>query len=116
MQLIALQLKINNCTRLDDAKCLTQGVILGFLDSLRHSLFYCENRIPPPPQILSSIANGEKRLLASSCPSVRPSAWANSALTGRIFTIFHIWVLLEKPTEKIQVALTSGKNNGYFAW
>ena len=34
--------------------------------------------------------NCEKRLLASSCPS----AWNNSATTGRILTKFDIWVFL----------------------
>jgi hypothetical protein len=35
--------------------------------------------------------NCEKWLLASSCPSVRPSVRNNSAPTGRIFMIFYIW-------------------------
>jgi len=37
----------------------------------------------------------EKRLLTSSCvcPSVRPSAWSNSAPAGQIFVKFGIWVL-----------------------
>jgi hypothetical protein len=34
----------------------------------------------------------EKRLLASPCPSVCPSAWNNSATTGRIFMKFAIWI------------------------
>jgi len=33
----------------------------------------------------------EKRLSASSCLSVRLSAWNNSAPTGRILTTFDIW-------------------------
>jgi hypothetical protein len=33
--------------------------------------------------------NCEKRLLASSCVSVRPSTWNNSAPTGRIFMKFN---------------------------
>jgi hypothetical protein len=37
-----------------------------------------------PFQVLSH--NCEKRLLASSCPSVHPTAWKNSAPTGRILT------------------------------
>jgi len=35
--------------------------------------------------------NCEKRLLASSCPSVCPSAWNNSASTDWIFMKFDIW-------------------------
>jgi hypothetical protein len=34
--------------------------------------------------------NCEKRLLASSCPSVRPSVWNNSAPTGQIYIKFYI--------------------------
>jgi len=37
-----------------------------------------------------------------------PSAWSNSAPTGRIF------MKLEKSVKKIQVSLESDKNNGYF--
>jgi hypothetical protein len=61
--------------------------------------------------------NCEKRLLASSClsvrPPARPAAW-NSAPTGRIFMKFDIWVFCEKPIEVIQVLLKSNKNNWYF--
>jgi hypothetical protein len=38
-------------------------------------------------------------------PSVRLSAWNNSALTGRIFVKFDIWVFFEKNVRKIQVSL-----------
>ena len=48
--------------------------------------------------------------------SVRQSSCNNSAPTGRIFMKFDIWVFLEKSVEKIQVALKSDKNNGYFTW
>ena len=51
----------------------------------------------------------------SVCLSVCPSAWNNSAPTGRIFMKFDIWVLFEI-VEKIQVSLKSDKNNGYFTW
>ena len=52
-----------------------------------------------------------KRLLASSClsvrpsfaPSVRPSAWNNSASTGRIFMKFDIWLLFENLSKKLKV-------------
>ena len=50
--------------------------------------------------------NCEKQLLASSrlslylsvFLSVRPSAWNNSATTGRIFMKFYIWLFLENIT------------------
>jgi hypothetical protein len=38
---------------------------------------------------------------ASSRLSVRPSAWNNSALTGRIFIKFGIWVFFRKYVENI---------------
>jgi len=50
--------------------------------------------------------NREKRLLASSCPPVRPSArppaWNNSAPTGRILTKFDIWVFFENLSRKFK--------------
>jgi hypothetical protein len=49
----------------------------------------------------------------SSCPSVRLSAWNNSAPTRRIFLKFGFLVFFEK-LEKNQVKLKSNKNNGYF--
>ena len=58
----------------------------------------------------------EKRLLASSCLSVRPSAWNNSAPTGRILMKLDIWNFLKKSVEQIQVSIKSDKNNGYFTW
>jgi hypothetical protein len=49
---------------------------------------------------------------------VRPSAWNNSASTGRIFTKFGIYSISrkKKSVEKIQVSLKSDKNNGYVTW
>jgi hypothetical protein len=38
------------------------------------------------------LQNSQKWLLGSSCPSVRPSAWNSSAVTGRIFIKLDIWV------------------------
>jgi hypothetical protein len=50
--------------------------------------------------------NFERWLLASSCLSVclsvRPSAWNNSAPTGRILTRFNIWVFLENLSKKLK--------------
>jgi len=53
--------------------------------------------------------NCEKRLLASSCPtvclclsvcpSVYPSAWNNPGPTGQIFMQFDIWVFFENLSE-----------------
>jgi len=48
----------------------------------------------------------EERLLASSCPSVRLSAWNNSANTGRIFTKFDISLLIENLSRNFHVLLT----------
>ena len=39
---------------------------------------------------LAILQNFEKRLLASSCLSVRPSAWNKSAPTGEIFMNFGV--------------------------
>jgi hypothetical protein len=47
-------------------------------------------------------------------PSVCPSAWNNSAPTGRIFMKFDIRGFFENLFEIIQVSLKSDKNNGYF--
>ena len=58
----------------------------------------------------------EKRLLASSCLSFRPSACNNSAHNGRIFIKFDMCVFLRKSVENSQISLRSGKNSGYFTW
>jgi hypothetical protein len=60
--------------------------------------------------------NCEKRLLASSCMSVCPSAWSNSVRTGQIFMKFEISGFFRKSREKIQVSLTSDKNNEHSTW
>jgi len=52
----------------------------------------------------------------SVCPSVLPSAWRNSAPTGRIFMKIDIWNFFWKSGQKIQVLLKSDKNSGYFSW
>ena len=48
----------------------------------------------------------KKRLLASSCPSVRPSvclsAWNNSAPTGRILIEFYVCVFFENLSRKFK--------------
>jgi hypothetical protein len=50
----------------------------------------------------------------NSAMSVRPSAWNNSAPTGRILMKVNIEDLSKKKDEKIQVSLKVDKNNGYF--
>ena len=60
--------------------------------------------------------NCERRLLASSCPFVRPSAWNNSAPTGRISMKFCILSAVREVVEKIKLPLKSDKKNGYFTW
>jgi len=46
--------------------------------------------------------------------SIRPSAWNNSASTGRIFMKFDIWGFFWKYVEKIQVSLKSDKKDMHF--
>ena len=46
--------------------------------------------------------NCEKRLLASSCPSVRPSAYNNSTPTGQIFMKFDVWGFFENLLRKFK--------------
>jgi len=52
---------------------------------------------------LGDFANCANRLLASSCLSVRPSAWNNWAPTGRIFMEFDILNIFQTYIEEIQV-------------
>jgi hypothetical protein len=51
--------------------------------------------------------------LPSSCLSVRPFKWNNSAPTGRMFMKFGIWIFLENLPRK---SLKSETNDGYFTW
>ena len=46
--------------------------------------------------------------------SVRPSAWNNSAPTGRIYMKFDIWGFFENVLEKIKVSLKPDNNIEYF--
>jgi hypothetical protein len=66
--------------------------------------------------LFNGIANlRKKRLLVSSCLSVRPHG-----KLGSHWTDFHkIWYfnfLFVKFVDKIQISLKSDKNNGYFTW
>ena len=65
---------------------------------------------PEISHVLGRSQNCEVRLLVTSClsarvfarPSVRVSAWNNSALTGRIFMKFVIWVFFENLSRKFK--------------
>jgi hypothetical protein len=46
--------------------------------------------------------------------SLGPSAWNNSAPTGRILMKLDISAFFRKSVKKIQVLLKSDKNNGHF--
>ena len=66
--------------------------------------------------ILVGFTNCEKRLLASSCLSVRP--FAGKQLDSH-WTDFHeLWYLIifRNTVGNIQVSLKSYKNNGHFTW
>lgn len=52
----------------------------------------------------------------SICPSFPSSTWNILFPTESIFINLCIWVFFENLIEKIQVALTSHKNYGYFSW
>jgi hypothetical protein len=58
----------------------------------------------------------ESKIAKSDCwlRRVRPSAWNNSAPTGRIFVKFDIREFFENLSNKNQVSLKSAKNNEYF--
>ena len=55
------------------------------------------------------------RLLASSCLSVRHSAWNNSAATGSIFINLIFEDFFIKSVDKIQFSSTYRKTNRYFS-
>ena len=61
-----------------------------------------------PTQLCSFEArsqNCENQLLASLFLSVHPSAWNNSAPTGRIFMKFDVWVFFGKLSRKLKYRL-----------
>ena len=49
---------------------------------------------------LAKLRKATIRFVVSVCPSVRPSAWNNSAPTGRIFMKFDIWIFFENLSKK----------------
>ena len=57
-----------------------------------------------------------RKVTTSFIMSVRPSAWNNSSLTGRIFMKFDISGFFENLSRKIQASLKSNNNNRYFTW
>jgi hypothetical protein len=63
-------------------------------------------------QFLGTFTNLRKE--TTSFMSVCPSAWNNSAPTGRIFMKFHVWASFKTWVKKIQIQLKPDKNNGYF--
>jgi len=65
-------------------------------------------------KFLARSQNRERRLLGFM--SVRPSAWNNSATTGRILIKFDTGAYFAKFVEKIQVPSISDKSNWYFTW
>jgi hypothetical protein len=46
----------------------------------------------------------------------RPSAWNDSAATGRIFIKFDIWICLRNLLRKFKFLLKYDNNNAYFIW
>jgi len=54
-----------------------------------------------------------KLLKATIVMSVCPSAWNNSASTGRIFMKFDNSIFFENLSTKIQISLKSENNNGH---
>jgi len=66
--------------------------------------------------ILARSQNCEKRLLASSCLSVRLDAWNNSRSHCADFHVTWYLNIFRKSVEKMEVSLKSDKNNRYFTW
>jgi hypothetical protein len=64
--------------------------------------------------VLSCVRKIAKSDLASSCLSVRPSEWNNSALTGRVFMKFGVWGFFET-VEKLKFHWNMTRI-GYFTW
>jgi hypothetical protein len=84
----------------------TQEARGGGMITFRHTAFYqvCWHA---RKQFLESFwapsQNCEKRLLSSTCLSVLPSTWNNSASTGRIFMKFEITVFFENLSRKFKL-------------
>ena len=58
----------------------------------------------------------KRRLLISSCLSVRLSEWKSSAPIGRIFMKFDILIFFGNLSRKFKFQKKSEKNKGYFIW
>ena len=65
--------------------------------------------------VLGAFTRLRKVTTSFSKLSVRPSAWNNSAPTGRIFKRFR-YEYFSKSADKTRVRLKPDKNNGYFTW
>jgi hypothetical protein len=92
--------------------CILVIKLPSFLTFLCHNFLSCST-VDKLLYFLGTLANCEKRLLASSCLSVRMEQ------LGSHWTDFHeIWYLwiFRKSVEKIQDSLKSDKNKGYFTW
>jgi hypothetical protein len=87
-----------SCSLTDNLKQFVQK--LEFLKGSFHEFFK------------ALLRNCQKRLLAASYLSLRPSEWNNSDPNGRIF----MKGIFRKSVEKIQVPLKSEKNNWNFTW
>jgi hypothetical protein len=61
-----------------------------------------------------TFAELKKKTAISFVSSACPSAWNNSAPTGRIFMKFYVWGFFERLSRKIQVSLKADKNTTYF--
>ena len=75
-----------------------------------YDFFFC-------PPVLSGVRKFAKSELeiCNVCMTVRPAAWNNPALTGRIFMKF-CFSIFRKHAEKPKVSLKSEKNKRYVAW
>jgi hypothetical protein len=74
-------------------------------------------RLCPCPVFRRVCRVANKRLLAPSCPSLRPSVIKKQLICN--WTGFReIWYcgIFQKFVNRIQVSLKSDKNNGYFPW
>jgi len=85
----------------------------GSVESGTHCIFILK-RVRKNAKSDCWLRHGLPSVWLSVRPSVRPSPWNNSALIGRIFMKFDIFVFFRKYVEKVNVWLKSDKNNVYF--
>jgi len=70
------------------------GCIVGECCYFRRFSQFCEKRF---------LSSSCLSVYLSACPSIRLSAWNNSAPTGRIFTKFDIRGFVENPSRKLKL-------------